>query len=157
MFSTIPNNPFPPSTLNEGDGGSYVLPVANAETLGGVKVGAGLSIVNGVLSADAQLPNFSTDEQKTGRKWIDGKDIYFRTFDLGSDVSISQNTWVDMSSHVSITGWDKPVGVAFGASTEGVCLPLGVATNAGYLEIKVDITSVMRYLTFYYTKTESEG
>jgi len=35
--------------LEEG-GGGYVLPVASAETLGGVKVGSGLSIADGVLS-----------------------------------------------------------------------------------------------------------
>lgn len=32
-------------------GGGYVLPTASAETLGGIKVGTGLSISNGVLSA----------------------------------------------------------------------------------------------------------
>lgn len=38
------------SMLGSG-GGSYTLPVASADTLGGVKVGEGLSITNGVLSA----------------------------------------------------------------------------------------------------------
>lgn len=52
MFNTIPNNPFPPSSASAGGGGgSYVLPVASADTLGGVKVGNGLSIDNGVLSS----------------------------------------------------------------------------------------------------------
>lgn len=37
------------SMLGNG-GGSYVLPVASADTLGGVKVGSGLSITDGVLS-----------------------------------------------------------------------------------------------------------
>ena len=45
----------------EGLGGE--LPVASAETLGGVKVGANLSIdENGVLSADSQTPNAATTE-----------------------------------------------------------------------------------------------
>lgn len=35
-------------------GGSYTLPTASADTLGGVKVGARLSIAEGVLSADEQ-------------------------------------------------------------------------------------------------------
>jgi hypothetical protein len=34
-------------------GGSYTLPTASADTLGGVKVGANLSIADGVLSAEA--------------------------------------------------------------------------------------------------------
>ena len=58
------------SLLGEGDievGGSYILPVASADELGGVKVGSGLSIDNnGVLSADGTdpyvLPTASADE-----------------------------------------------------------------------------------------------
>lgn len=37
-------------------GEHYVLPVASANTLGGVKIGNGLSITDGVLSADAPDP-----------------------------------------------------------------------------------------------------
>lgn len=36
------------------DGGSYVLPAATTSTLGGVKVGDGLSIADGVLSVDME-------------------------------------------------------------------------------------------------------
>lgn len=50
-FNTYPNNPWPLPTDGVGSGGSaYVLPTASAETLGGVKVGSGLSITDGVLS-----------------------------------------------------------------------------------------------------------
>ena len=39
------------------EGGSvYVLPTASADTLGGVKIGAGLTITDGVLSADGITP-----------------------------------------------------------------------------------------------------
>ena len=37
-------------------GGSYTLPTASADTLGGVKIGSGLTITNGVLSADGITP-----------------------------------------------------------------------------------------------------
>ncbi len=37
-------------------GSSYTLPTASAETLGGVKVGSGLTITDGVLSADGVTP-----------------------------------------------------------------------------------------------------
>ena len=41
----------------EGGGGEgYTLPVASAETLGGIKVGSGLTITDGVLSADGITP-----------------------------------------------------------------------------------------------------
>lgn len=41
--------------LESSGGGSYTLPTASAETLGGVKVGANLSIADGVLSATGGL------------------------------------------------------------------------------------------------------
>ena len=37
-------------------GGTYTLPVATADTLGGVKIGSGLTITDGVLSADGVTP-----------------------------------------------------------------------------------------------------
>ena len=40
----------------EGGGGSYTLPTASADTLGGIKVGNGLTITNGVLSANGVTP-----------------------------------------------------------------------------------------------------
>ena len=65
MFNTLPANPFPPSSeqMGAGGGGSYELPVASAETLGGVKVGNNLSIDDGVLSAPApySLPTASAE------------------------------------------------------------------------------------------------
>ncbi len=43
--------------LSGGEGGgSYTLPVASASTLGGVKVGSGLTITDGILSADGITP-----------------------------------------------------------------------------------------------------
>lgn len=39
-----------------GSGAPYSLPTASADTLGGVKVGSGLSITDGVLSADGITP-----------------------------------------------------------------------------------------------------
>lgn len=39
-----------------GGGGSYTLPIASASTLGGIKVGSGLTITDGVLSADGITP-----------------------------------------------------------------------------------------------------
>ena len=50
----------------EGGGGNYILPIASASTLGGVKVGAGLSITDGVLSADGIAPAAAqTDSEAT--------------------------------------------------------------------------------------------
>ena len=61
--------------LNGGGGGSYTLPIASNSTLGGIKVGSGLTIntQSGVLSAEggqgggievvSQLPASGTDGQ----------------------------------------------------------------------------------------------
>lgn len=42
--------------------------------------------------SEALMPNYSTTEQKTGQKWIDGKDIYFKV--INTAVAIEQvDTW----------------------------------------------------------------
>ena len=47
-------------------GGSYTLPTASASTLGGVKVGSGLTITDGVLSADGITPAaYQADSEAT--------------------------------------------------------------------------------------------
>lgn len=63
MLNTYPANPWPRGTDNLGDQSDpYELPVASAETLGGVKVGNNLTIADGVLSAPAYtLPTASAD------------------------------------------------------------------------------------------------
>ena len=49
-----------------GGGGSYTLPTASASTLGGVKVGSGLTITDGVLSADGITPAaYQADSEAT--------------------------------------------------------------------------------------------
>ena len=54
---------------------------ATSELLGVVKAGDGVSIdAAGAISGIA----YSTTEHKTGRKWIDGKDIYEKTVSLGA-------------------------------------------------------------------------
>ena len=90
-LNTYPYNPFPPSSeqMGAGGGGSYVLPVASADTLGGVKVGNNLSIADGVLSAPAPYtpPAYSTTPVKVGT-WIDGRDVYRVVYD---NIALSNN------------------------------------------------------------------
>lgn len=58
------------------DGGGGSLPIASTDTLGGIKVGNGLSITSeGVLSSSGG-DVYTTDEVDTGAVWIDGKHIY---------------------------------------------------------------------------------
>lgn len=43
--------------------------------------------------SEALMPNYSTTEQKTGQKWIDGKDIYFKVYHLDN---LANNTNVTL-------------------------------------------------------------
>ena len=56
-YNTLPKNPWPMSS-DQASGGMTELPIAGADTLGGVKVGDGLSInaETGVLSNDNATP-----------------------------------------------------------------------------------------------------
>lgn len=74
------------SNINGGGGGGYVLPVASQSTLGGVKVGSGLTINSGgTLSADAQPIGIATTAQ-TGV------------------VKIGEGINVDSAGTISVTG-----------------------------------------------------
>lgn len=66
--------------LDLTNAGKLNLTAATASKLGGVKVGVGLEIVNGKLNVTATGSlDYSLEEQNTGVKWIDGKDIFQKT------------------------------------------------------------------------------
>jgi len=52
------------TSVSWGDTPEYTLPTASSSTLGGIKVGSGLSISSGVLSADNQLPTQTNNSGK---------------------------------------------------------------------------------------------
>lgn len=57
--------------------------------------GGGLSFdANGALYTNI-VRNYNTNEQPTGQKWIDGKDIYFKTY---SNIQLTNNTPVVVDS-----------------------------------------------------------
>lgn len=64
-------------------------------------------IIEGDLTNESlgiwQPKNFSTEEQNTGLKWIDGKDIFFKIYDL-SDRIIPDNTWTNDILNTANTG-----------------------------------------------------
>ena len=157
MFNTLPANPFPPSSeqMGTGGGGSYVLPVASADTLGGVKVGNNLSIDNGVLSAPAPYtpPAYSTTETNTGQKWIDEKDIYANVIVLETPTIINASTWYT----VGVLSADTIVNVG-GIDSDNGFFPFGGSIDNGNLKVlnMRDTAMTMSIFVVYYTKTESE-
>ena len=65
---------FPGSDEGGGSGPSYELPVASETTLGGIKVGSGLSINEGVLSADPYTLPEATVENRGVVKSAESQD-----------------------------------------------------------------------------------
>lgn len=58
-----PDQVKPDGTLNISEPTPYTLPTASADTLGGVKVGSGLTIAeDGALSASAQIPAYAVGD-----------------------------------------------------------------------------------------------
>lgn len=105
--------------------------------------------------SEALMPNYSTTEQKTGQKWIDGKDIYFRAWDFGENVSVTSNDYYT-GFNIDSSNMDK---VLLGTiiNNDGT-----LYVNASYDPTKVNHTLLgikpvnncnVRYLTLYYTKT----
>ena len=90
---------------DSGGGGSYVLPVASADTLGGVKVGDGLAInAAGVLSTSGGGGggglDFSDTENEVGM--YGNRKLFTRTFSGSVSSSVSTaDTWIAASSATS--------------------------------------------------------
>ena len=123
---TYPPNPFPPSSDSENNGG------------GG---GGGSS-----------LPNYSTEEQKTGQKWIDGKDIYVKVFsNLSTALVAGQavDTTVDISSVSKILyGFSR-------SDDEITYVPTAIYKINNTLQLLGYQTgNVIKTVILYYTKTE---
>ena len=96
---------------------------------------------------------YSEDEVQIGI-WIDGKPLYQRTWDFGSNISCASNTWVYVNN-TTIT--DRAVYVnAFGTDADGTVFN---CINVNYANSKIGIQNTrssainIRYLTVQYTKT----
>lgn len=99
-----------------------------------------------------KLPkNYSTNEQNTGIKWIDGKYIYIKTFDLGSEKAFSTG-WQFIIPH------NNQYNMVFKGeliNESGICYQLDIACNdATYIEGYFTHSTTGRLLTFQYTKNE---
>lgn len=96
---------------------------------------------------------YSDVERKVG-VWRDNKPLYQRTFDLGSDLSISYNSW--MSSGITLTGVENLI-TAYGTrsdySFQGYVLAWNDNNNLKVVTPRNGANSFIRYLTLQYTKT----
>lgn len=152
-FNTYPANPWPSSTEKAGSGGGGALPIASADKLGGVKVGSGLSIdAGGVLSANGASVDYSTTEQATGQKWIDGSEIYVKVFSNLSTALVSGQA-VDTTADISdvskiLYGFAR-------ADDEITYVPTAIYKINNTLQLLGYQTgNVIKTVILYYTKTE---
>ena len=111
--------------------------------------------------SEALVPNYSTAEQKTGQKWIDGKDIYFKTVEIDNPVSTGTPTAVSHGASV-----DKIVKMEGYGATSGVFIPVTYYAASNYYAMVYASASDIIYdvkwnntqfdkivVTIYYTKT----
>lgn len=111
--------------------------------------------------SEALMPNYSTVEQKTGQKWIDGKDIYFKTVEIDNPVSTGTPTSVshgaDVDTIVKFDGYSV---------NSGVFMPITYYAASNYYAMVYASASSIIYdvnwnnaqfekivVTIYYTKT----
>lgn len=95
------------------------------------------------------MPDYSTTEQKTGQKWIDGKDIYFRTF-TGLTITTSGN-WQDTG--INSSGMDTILGgLAIDDYKQSIVCSFGFGTDPTVILRAYMSTNVIKTITLYYTK-----
>ena len=118
---------------------------------------------NGAISANKQIADYSTEEQLTGQKWIDGKEIYFKTIDFGA---LPNNTIKSVSSGLTNEFIVKMDAYAYksdafyplpfvSVTTLNDCIRTGY--NIGNHTVDVvtsgDKSAISAYITLFYTKT----
>lgn len=112
----------------------------------------------GWIDPPSSIVNYSTSEQKTGQKWIDGKDIYFRVVEgtgsfttsdyfgtYSGSVSVGfsfDNIWLDRNMSYLITGGGVKEGFIFMQNSNGTIFLFTCASRS----------SVDYKIIFYYTK-----
>lgn len=152
-------------TIGDGlqltDAGKLNVKPATDTTIGGIKVGDGLSIDDGVLSFDGTgVSDYSTEEVDTGVKWIDGKPIYRKTYFKDSSIPASNTSFdvisdfdklIDYSGGVKIGS--NILSISFKASASG-CFPQ--IMSGGNVTLSYSGTITEFNLTLYYTKTVTE-
>ena len=111
--------------------------------------GSGIWATNG-----APAKHYSTTEQVIGT-WIDGSTVYEKTFDLGTDLIISQSSWTSTGILVSDIG--KVLSI-WAMTSAGTCWgDLSVALNINsYINLlcaRNGDTEAIRYFTIQYIKS----
>ena len=154
--------------LSNSNPSPYSLPIASAETLGGVRVGTGLAInaETGELSNSNPTPYappaYSTSEVNTGVKWIDGKDIYCKTFHFTEESEQTSKSYDITSLNADFVMLRDPV-YKLGAAADNLVVSNDQYLNNSYNRaMTADKTTISVtcvgwgfievWCNFYYTK-----
>lgn len=115
--------------------------------------GDNITIENGVISASSGSSiNYSITEQDTGIKWIDGRPVYQKTIDYGSDKSINANTWTDTQEPKGDIDLILECSVLNATGTNAGFMGCAININQNIQLISMRATTY-RYLTIRYTKS----
>ena len=122
-----------------GSGGISNIPIASADTLGGIKVPAdsGITITGSGNAYVYKPPAYSYDEVDTGEKWIDGKAIYRKCISvtaLPNNDTLTVGTLASLDTLVSVHGEAKST------NQNGYSRPLPFVGN-GSNDIRVDVSN----------------
>ena len=136
----------------KGGSGGTIAP-ATSETLGGVKIGEGVNVTSdGTISVSSYTPPaYSTVEHNTGRKWIDGKDIFEKTI-LLENVTITANQGVVLGDNFGI---DKTINAILRVESENGTASIGLWINGSdkiVFQSPASYAAGNIYVTIQYTK-----
>ena len=113
-----------------------------------------IKISNSIYSVEKPADIYSTEERQVG-VWVDGRPIYKRTYDLGSDVSVSNNSWTTLNN-VVIPNLNFIV-KGYGTNVGGTYTPLQttwvVSTHAIQIQTpRNNYAQNVRFFTIFYCK-----
>lgn len=137
----------------DGDGNEFIGTTAewNALTTAQKKEYDTYQITDDYTEGSGSLPDYSTTEQKTGQKWIDGSDIYVCVFDQGSDMTIGSSSYSD--TNIAASGIAKII-EARAMQSNGTYKLINASCDATYVKITSPFSrDTVRYITLFYTKT----
>lgn len=111
----------------EASANNYALPTASASTLGGVKIGSGISISSGVISANSQTDNNFTDADHTKLDGIEaGADVTDTTNVVGA-LTAGTNITIAANGTISATDTNTTYSAGDGLSLSGTTFTNGLA------------------------------
>lgn len=108
--------------------------------------------VNGIYLKDNKpLGSYSTTEINTGKKWIDGKDIYSLTITLNSTISLVSSTWTNLFN-ISSYNINRLTSATIFRSEYSIMNPKYIKVDSTYLKAWDERADAIKQIIIEYTK-----